>query len=217
MANAEEHGSALSTELLFEKFQSYFDKKFDKLANSTITDETAVKELKIKLEAKELTKPGNSAQLLFCGQLEIILDKIKVAFLQKGDTDKVVEAIHEAEDLLADRKQKIKIADSSRAGWITIQQLEKGGKRDQSSEDQKKVQIAEDAALKELEGRKKQKTSDRRQQDGVVFKNFGDRSLFRGKTLNSPFCLWLFQRASESWPLSKVVIKIIQKLNHFVV
>ncbi len=95
---------------------------------------------------------------------------------------------------MADRKRQIKIADTSKAGWMTIQQMEKGDKKNQTADEQKKVQIAEEAALKELDSRKRPKrTSDQLSQDGVI-KTGADRSLFRGNSL--PLCFVLFQRGA---------------------
>ena len=51
-----------------------FDAKFSAI-NKTPNDSTALKELKLKLEAKDLSRPGNIAQYEFCGQLEIVLAK----------------------------------------------------------------------------------------------------------------------------------------------
>ncbi|XP_033640406.1 uncharacterized protein LOC117300733 [Asterias rubens] len=78
------------------------------------------------------------------------------------------------------------MADSSKAGWVTVQHLESGGKKDQSAEVQKKVLIAEEAALKDLEGRKLQKRSSsfRKAQDGSSYKHYsaasGENNLLRG-------------------------------------
>ncbi|XP_038063342.1 uncharacterized protein LOC119734034 [Patiria miniata] len=180
MSNPGDEASGTSTELLFEKFQLYFDQKFDKLSSTKPVTDPSIKELRNKLEAQELARPGNTAQYLFCGELQIILDKIKCAILQSCNTDAAISAIQQAEDLLADRKRKIKIADSSKAGWMTIQHLEKGAKKNQSPEELRKVQLAEEAACKELEGRKKLKRSSTDRQYASDFRSTTDRPLFRG-------------------------------------
>ena len=138
------------------------------------------------------------AQNAFCGELEILLGRIKKSLPQKSDLQEVFDTIVEAEDLITDRKQKIKIADSSKAGWVTVQHLESGGKKDQSAEVQKKVLIAEEAALKDLEGRKRQKRSSsfRQAQDGSSYKHYSAASgenNFRGKTHLLRFSLSKFR------------------------
>ncbi len=57
-------------EVLFQKFQQYFDQKFEKICNETRANDeaSALKELKNKIDAQELSKPGNIAQFSFCGQ-----------------------------------------------------------------------------------------------------------------------------------------------------
>ncbi len=42
------------------------------------------------------------------------MDKIKVALLKKNNTGIAIEGIQEAEELIAERKKKISIADNSR-------------------------------------------------------------------------------------------------------
>ena len=105
------------------------------------------KEIKNKLEATELNRPDNSAQLEYCGQLEILLDNIKICLLnllKKGKIQEAIYAIQEAEELVTDRKKK-------------IQHIEKGGKDNILAEQRKRIQAAEEAAMKDLEGRKRQK------------------------------------------------------------
>lgn len=119
-----ESQQSLNTEELFHIFNSYFNEKFEDLHANTADDE-AVKVLKNSLEAKELSRQGNSAQFQFCGKLEIALDKIKVSLLKRGDIQEAIDAIQTAEELVAERKKKIKIADGSEADWTTVQHLGK--------------------------------------------------------------------------------------------
>ena len=116
-------------------------------------DDTKFQQLQNELKAQKLAKQGNIAQFIFCGQLEIQSGKIKVAILQKDDIQQAIDAIQETEELVASRKQNIQIADSSKTGWMTIQHQEKAEKTGISSEDQKRVAAAEEAAEKELETR----------------------------------------------------------------
>ena len=130
MSMPEQPGN-LDTNALFEKFQLYFNSKFEALSNNNKPqDDTELKVIKNKLEARELSKPGHSAQQAFCGELEILLARMKNSLLQKSDLQEVFDTIVKAEDLIIDRKQKIKIADSSKAGWVTVQHLKSGGKKD---------------------------------------------------------------------------------------
>ena len=113
--------SAFNPEPLFDKFKEYFNHKFESL--QIPKEEIGLKEIKNKLEAKELNRPGNSAQFEFCGQLEILLDKIKICLIKKGELQEAIDSIQEAEELVADRKNNIKIADSSKAEVIEHVQI----------------------------------------------------------------------------------------------
>ncbi len=144
-------------ELLFDKFKDYFNQKFDSISNiNKQGEDSGFKDLKNKIEAKPLKRSGNTAQFEFCVQLEIAHDKIKIALRKKGDTQEAIDAIQEAEDLVTDRKRKIKIADDSKAGRATVQHLDKGG-AEQSAEERKRVLVAEESALKEIESKKRQR------------------------------------------------------------
>ena len=96
--------------------------------------------------------------------------------IKKGDIQDAIEAIQAAEELVADRKKKIKIADSSKAGWNTVQHMEK---RDsgQTSEERKRIQVAEESALKEIDARKRQKVRPTTFSRGN--EALGDRYLFQ--------------------------------------
>ena len=166
-------------ELIFQKFKQYFDNKF-RAIETPKQDSPSVRELKNKLEAKDLTRPGNVAQFEFCGRLEIAIDSIKAAVLVKQDSDAAIEAIHTAEQLISDRKRKIKIADASKAGWSTIAHLDKADHL--TSEQQKSVKAAEEEALKELDLRKRRK---RDNQHGASGPDPTDRYLFRGTCIFS--------------------------------
>ena len=148
---------------------------------------STIKELRNKLQAKELGRPGNVEQFEFCGKLEILVGKSKLALTDRPDLDSAVQALDEALELIADRKRKIRIADGSKAGWATITHLNKRGNEDLgiSSDQLKSIKIAEEEALKEQQDRK------RRRQDGpdLVPKDSSDRRLFRGR-LTSIHCFF---------------------------
>ena len=80
-----------------------------------------------------------------------------MAFINNSDPDSGIEALQEAEELIAERKKKIRIAVSSKAGWVTVSKLNKKGIAHLSSEQQKDVKIAEEDALKDLDSRKRKK------------------------------------------------------------
>ena len=92
--------------------------------------------------------------------------KIKVAILQKNENEKAKDTIQEMDDPIAKGKQKTQIADTSKAGWMTIH-LQKRERASISKGDQKRVAGAEEAA-EEIENRKKlsRSTSPRRNHDG---------------------------------------------------
>ena len=55
---------------VFEKLKHYFDERFDAIS-IPITESTSIKELRNKLEAKALERPGNIEKFEFCGKIEI--------------------------------------------------------------------------------------------------------------------------------------------------
>ena len=173
---------ALNPEKLFDKFKEYFNYKFETIATSSkdTADQVNIKELTNKLEARDLTRPGNSAQFEFCWKVEIAHDKIKAA-LEKSNIPAAIEALKGAEAIITERKKTIKIADSSKAGWATVQELDKTGK-DRTPEEAKRIIVAEEAALKSIERRKKFKQSPASSTYGNgTNKSTADRFLFRGK------------------------------------
>ena len=182
-----------ATSLIFEKFKDYFDQRFKDLPRSSQESTSGIKQLQNKLEAKELARPGNSAQFEFCGNLEIILDKARTALTENSDAESALQALDEAHDLIKERKRKIRIADGSKAGWATNAHLDKKGneKLGVSAEELKGIKIAEEEALKEQHDRK------RKRQDGPdpVPKDPSDRRLFRGTDIllcflhNSSLCM----------------------------
>ena len=66
-----EDQAAFNPEKLFDKFKEYFNHQFESIATSSknTADQVNIKELTNKLEAKKLTRPGNSAQFKFCGKV----------------------------------------------------------------------------------------------------------------------------------------------------
>ena len=139
--------------IFFQKFKQYFDEKFQAI-DTPKRDARSVRELKNKLEAKELSKPGNVAQFEFCGKLEIALDNIKSAIIARHDTDAAIDAIQKAEQLVFDCKQKIKIADASKAGWSTVNRLDQS--EHLSADQQKSVKAAEEEALLKISNNAKE-------------------------------------------------------------
>ena len=162
---------ALNPEKLFDKFKEYFNYKFESIATSSKdkADQVNIKELTNKLEARDLTRPGNSAQFEF------------KAALERSNIPAAIEALKGAEAIITERKKTIKIADSSKAGWATVQELDKTGK-DRTPEEAKRIIVAEEAALKSIERRKKFKQSPTSSTYGNgTNKSTADRFLFRGK------------------------------------
>ena len=145
-------GRPSDTTLIFEKFKDYFDQRFNSITTPQ-NESSSLRELKNKLEARELSKAGNIAQFEFCGKIELALDKIKEAITEKSDIDSAIEVLRDAELLVAERKRKIRIADQSKAGWATVSQLDKKDTEHLTSEQLKSVRIAEEEALKQIESR----------------------------------------------------------------
>ncbi|XP_038066818.1 uncharacterized protein LOC119737471 isoform X2 [Patiria miniata] len=172
-----EEGRSSDTSLIFQKFKDYFDGRFDAISTPK-QESSSIRELRNKLEAKELERPGNTEQFEFCGKLEIALDRAKLALVNNPDPDSALEILQEAEELVADRKKKIRIADGSKAGWVTVAKLDKKGSGNLSAEQQKSVKIAEEEALKDLESRKRKRRDS--QYHGSDTLHTADRRLFRG-------------------------------------
>ena len=170
-----EEERATDTTLVFEKFKDYYDQRFNAIA-APKQDFSSIKQLKVKLEAKELVRPGNIAQFEFCGNLEILLDNAKLALVEKSDPEAAVAALQEAEELIADRKAKIRIADGSKAGWATVSKLDKSSSEYLLAEQRKSVKVAEEEALKDLESRKRK----RRDASEATTRDLADQRLFRG-------------------------------------
>ena len=184
---------SVQTSLNFDKFKDYFDRSFNEL-QSPSEDSSTIKELRNKLQAKELSRPDNVEQFEFCGKLEILVGKSKLALTDRPDLDSAVQALDEALELIADRKRKIRIADGSKAGWATITHLNKRGNEDLgiSSDQLKSIKIAEEEALKEQQDRK------RRRQDGPdpVPKDSSDRRLFRGRPTHNSLCYFMLRHCA---------------------
>ena len=147
------------TSLIFDKFKDYFDRRFNELQTPS-EDSPTIKEFRNELQAKELSRPGNVEQFEFGGKLEILVGKSKLALTDRPDLDAAVQALDEAQELIADRKRKIRIADASIAGRATIAHLNKRGNENLgiSSDQLESIKIAEQEALKEQQDRKAQET-----------------------------------------------------------
>ena len=182
MATERENSQQFDPQALFEKFKEYFDQKFHSLNPPESKDSYELKELKIKLESKDFVKPGNVDQYQFCGQLELTLDRIKLALIKNADIDKAIEAIQSAEDLINERKKKIRIAENSKAGWLTVSQFVKESNSELSAEQAKKVKNAEETVLKELESRKRKRRESFDNAGKINSMASANRSLFRGIT-----------------------------------
>ena len=176
-------GSGISSPdvaLLFEKFKDYFDARFSAIDQPS--SDPDLQKLKAKLAAKELSKPGNQAQFEFCGLLEVSLGRIRAALSTTSSDSKLkaLEALQEAESLLAERKKKIRIADSSKAGWSTIAHLDRNEGSGLSADQQKRVLAAEDAALQEQNTRKRLRQDGPNDRPSVAGSQALDKQLFRG-------------------------------------
>ena len=167
--------------VLFEKFKDYFDARFNSLDQPS--SDPDLQKLKAKLAAKELNKPGNQAQFEFCGLLEVSLGKIRAALSSTSSDSKLkaVEALQEADSLISERKKKIRIADSSNAGWSTIVQLERNEGSGLSAEQQKRVLAAEDAVLQEQNNRKRLRQDGPTDRSSAAGHQTLDKQLFRGQ------------------------------------
>ena len=105
------------------------------------------------------------------------MEKAKLAVINKAeDQDAAIEALLEAEELVTERKKKIRIVDGSKADWMTVSKLQKKGSAYLSADQQKSIKIAKQEALNELENRKRK----RRNPNVYTETTPADRLLFRG-------------------------------------
>ena len=119
-----------------------------------------------------------------------VLDKLQNALSTSSVEDKDL-LIQEAIGLLEGRNRKIRIADSSEAGWLTVK-LYKSNPVALNSEDGKKIRAAEKEALRERCRNKNKRNVDRSQSRGFQYSSYagcfaGQQNPFRLSNQSSQF------------------------------
>ena len=153
---AEEEGDQAVTRKDLTDFRSFLldqlkvhtselSSKFDKATNDAETALLVTKQLKAESELK-FTHPGNERNYKF--NLEII-DVLETASksLHEQDTTKAVQLISQSVTSLKERNRKIRIADSSEGGWLTVKHYENNAVA-LDLEDDKKIRAAEREAVR---------------------------------------------------------------------
>ena len=116
-------------------------------------------------------------------------DKLQNALSMSSVEDK--DLIQEAVGLLEERNRKIRIANSSEAGWLTVKHYESNPVA-LNSEDDKKIRAAEKEALRERGRNKYKRNVDRSQSRGFQYSSYagrfpGQRNPFRLSNQSSQF------------------------------
>ena len=109
-----------------------------------------------KIEAKQITKPGNQQQFNHSVK---VLEKFEVALdaLDVGRVEKANEALKEGTSLVWRRIKLIRIADTSEFGWEMVNQYE-ADELASNSEDDKRIYRSERRAEKKHKEKKKKKS-----------------------------------------------------------
>ena len=133
---------------LFEQLKSHtseLSSKFEKASTDVESTLSVSKQLKVESELK-FTYPGNERNYKF--NLEVLdhLDSVSKA-LHAQDSAKACQRLHDSIKLIKERNRKIRIADSSEAGWLTVKHYENNAVA-LDLEDDKRIRAAEREALR---------------------------------------------------------------------
>ncbi|KAK3730336.1 hypothetical protein QZH41_002076 [Actinostola sp. cb2023] len=134
---------------LLEQLDDHKSQLAGQFVVTTGTAETALcisKQLKADSDIK-FTHPGNERNFKFNVSVKGILEKA-IAALNSEDNNTTKELLNEASSLIDERNRKIRIADSSEAGWLTVKHYEASAVA-LDPDDDKKIHQAEKEALRQ--------------------------------------------------------------------
>ena len=162
---------------LLKELNDHKDQLADQVTGSCNKAESALalsKQLKTDADIK-FTHSGNERNFKFNTELREIL---AIELLESTELNQVKDTLDKALALIGERNRKIRIADTSEAGWLTVKHYEASAVALDPDND-KKMRQAEREAL-----RKKAKASKPRRQYGLPFHSWNKMS-------RQPYiCLW---------------------------
>ena len=120
--------------------------KFEKASNEAESALLVSKQLKAESELK-FAHPANERNYKFNFEIVELLETAAIA-VQDKDTPKASQIISQAISSLKERNRKIRIADSSEGGWLTVKHYESNAVA-LDFEDDKKIRAAEREALRD--------------------------------------------------------------------
>ena len=120
--------------------------KFEKASNEAESALLVSKQLKAESKLK-FAYPGNERNYKFHFEIVELLETAAIA-VQDKDTPKASQIISQAISSLKERNRKIRIADSSEGGWLTVKHYESNAVA-LDLEDDKKIRAAEREALRD--------------------------------------------------------------------
>ena len=148
---------------LLKELNDHKDQLADQVTGSCNKAESALalsKQLKTDADIK-FTHSGNERNFKFNTELRILATALKL--LESTELDQVKDTLDKALALIDERNRKIRIADTSEAGWLTVKHYEASAVA-LDPDDDKKIRQAEREALRE-----KAKASKPRRQYGLPF------------------------------------------------
>ncbi|XP_053401945.1 uncharacterized protein LOC128557757 [Mercenaria mercenaria] len=142
---------------IVEELEGYFNSKFTELKRDFKEDsEWAAENVRKKVRTDNslsFKNVSNRKQYLFNADIADLLDSAQKA-INLRNASKATDFLEEAKSKIKHRNKLICIADSSSAGWLTIQEYEQNEVASDSDDD-KKIRRAEERAKAKLEKSKK--------------------------------------------------------------
>ena len=172
---------------LHKSFISSEVQKSQEAASAALSASNSLKE---QSEIK-FNHTGNERNFQFNGQVVAKLLSLKDHLVDLPPESEAFKILDETIELLRERNRKIRIADSSEAGWLTVKHYE-SSPVSLSEEDDKKIRAAEMQALRD-QARQRKKLN----VEGFAFRNRQPQSFF------SPYSRQ-FNGSQRSWQCSQL-------------
>ena len=137
------------------EFQNMLDEKFNSFKQQNEQTQASLRKLSSQPSFK-WKKAGNEDQFIFTKEIEVTLDDMADG-IQEDDVDKVQRNLEKCKKLVAERQKMIKIADQSPNGWTTVAIYQRNDLAE-NSDDEKRINRAENAAERKNKAAKKKKS-----------------------------------------------------------